>query len=322
MRSFPAQGEPVPKAEPLLIVGSIAFDDLDMPNGNFRDVLGGAATYSSIAASFFASPRVVGVVGSDFPEEHLKALRERKVDTEGVERATGKTFRWHGKYSADLSSRVSLDTQLNVFADFRPKIPASYKKTPFVLLGNIHPRLQIEVLEQIERPKLVAADTMNFWISGERPALLELLKRIDLLVINDEEARELSGVQNLRKAAAEIRRMGPSFVLIKQGEHGALLFDKAGPFFVPAYPLEDVVDPTGAGDTFAGGLLGYVARCGLAEASPHTLRRAMFYASAMGSFCVEDIGPKRLLSLTDAQMKARIEEFVALTDFGGTLTLG
>jgi sugar/nucleoside kinase (ribokinase family) len=311
----------VPKTEPLLIVGSIAFDDLDMPSGNHRDVLGGAATYSSLAASFFCAPRVVGVVGDDFPEKHLDELRKRKVDTLGIERAKGKTFRWHGRYSADLASRVSLDTQLNVFGDFRPKIPAAYKKTPFVLLGNIHPRLQIEVLEQIERPRLVAADTMNFWISGEPKALAELLKRIDLLVINDEEARELAGVQNLRKAAAEIQKRGPAYVLIKQGEHGALLFDKRGPFFVPAYPLEEVRDPTGAGDTFAGALLGYLARVGIGDGAPHSLRRAMFYASALGSFCVEDIGPARLLTLTEVDLKARIEEFAALVDYGGSLAL-
>jgi sugar/nucleoside kinase (ribokinase family) len=308
-------------APPLLIVGSIAFDDLDMPGGNHRDVLGGAATYSSIAAAFFSSPRVVGVVGGDFPEAHLEALRARSIDTEGVERATGKTFRWHGSYSKDLSSRVSLDTQLNVFADFRPKIPAAYRTTPFVLLGNIHPRLQLEVLDQIERPKLVAADTMNFWISGEPKALGELLKRIDLLVINDEEARELSGIQNLRRAALDIQKRGPAYVLIKQGEHGALLFDKTGPFFVPAYPLEEVTDPTGAGDTFAGGLMGYLARCGAKDASPHSMRRAMFYAAAMGSFCVEDIGPARLLRLTEHELRARIDEFVSLVDFGGSLAL-
>jgi sugar/nucleoside kinase (ribokinase family) len=311
----------VAKAEPLLIVGSIAFDDLDMPTGEFRDVLGGAATYSALSASFLAPSRVVGVVGTDFPEEHLAALKKRHVDTAGVERVAGKTFRWHGKYSKDLSSRESLDTQLNVFADFRPKIPASYKASPFVLLGNIHPRLQLEVLDQIERPRMVAADTMNFWISGEPKALGELMKKIDLLLINDEEARELSGIQNLRKAAADIRKRGPSHLIIKRGEHGALLFDEHGAFFVPAFPLETVVDPTGAGDCFAGALMGFLARRGLTDASPHTLRRAMFYASALGSFCVEDIGPKRLLTLTDGDLQKRIGEFLSLVDFGGDLAL-
>jgi sugar/nucleoside kinase (ribokinase family) len=305
----------------LLIVGSIAFDDLDMPSGTFRDVLGGSSTYSALAASLFAPARVVGVVGTDFPEAHLDALRTRNIGTEGVERVAGKTFRWHGKYSTDLSSRTTLDTQLNVFADFRPKIPASYRTSPFVLLGNIHPSLQIDVLDQIERPRLVAADTMNFWIASEPQKLGEMLARIDLLIINDEEARELSGIQNLCKAANEIRKRGPSHLIIKKGEHGALLFDKGGSFFVPAYPLEEVTDPTGAGDTFAGALLGYLARRGSSIDSPHALRRAMFFASALGSFCVEDIGPKRLLTLTRVDLASRIDAFRALVDFGGSLTL-
>ena len=301
----------------LLIVGSIAFDDLEMPSGSFKDVLGGAATYSSLAASLLAPARVVGVIGTDFSESHLRALREHGIDTAGIERAEGKTFRWHGRYAADLLSRVSLDTQLNVFADFRPKIPAAYKQSPFVLLGNIHPSLQVEVVSQVERPKLVAADTMNFWISGQPAALAEMLKKIDLLIINDEEARELSGIHNLVKAAADIRKRGPSRLIIKRGEFGALLFDAGGTFFVPAFPLEDFVDPTGAGDSFAGGLMGYLARHG--DASPRALRRAMFFASALGSFCVEDIGPKRLLALTKADLARRIEAFAALVDYGGNL---
>jgi sugar/nucleoside kinase (ribokinase family) len=305
----------------LLVVGSIAFDDLEMPTGKFDDVLGGAATYSSIAASLLGPAQLVGVIGADFAEKHLDALRERGIDTTGVERLPGKTFRWRGRYSKDLSSRVSLDTQLNVFADFRPKIPAAYRTTPFVMLGNIHPSLQLEVLDQVERPKLVAADTMNFWISGEPAALAAMLKRIDLLIINDEEARELSGIQNIVKAAADIRKRGPSKVIVKRGEHGALLFDENGAFFVPAYPLEEVNDPTGAGDTFAGGLMGYVARHD-GDASPHLLRRAMFFAAALASFCVEDIGPRRLLAVTRADLARRISAFHALVDFGGTLALG
>ncbi len=311
----------MPNAEPLLIVGSIAFDDLDMPSGSFRDVLGGAATYSSLAASLFAPARVVGIVGSDFPEAHLDVLRAHEIGTEGVERVAGKTFRWHGKYSTDLTSRETLDTQLNVFADFRPKIPSAYRATPFVLLGNIHPSLQIDVLDQIERPRLVAADTMNFWIASEPKRLGELLARVDLLVINDEEARQLSGIQNLCKAAQEIRKRGPSHLIIKRGEHGALLFDKGGAFYVPAYPLEEVHDPTGAGDTFAGALMGYLARRGSSVESPHALRRAMFFASALGSFCVEDVGPKRLLTVTRADVATRIDAFRALVDFGGSLAL-
>jgi len=299
-------------------VGSLAFDDLDMPSGNYRDVLGGAATYSSVAASLLAPVRIVGVVGSDFPEATLADLRARGIDTEGVERVDGKSFRWHGKYSQDLMSRESLDTQLGVFASFKPKLPASYKSSPFVLLGNIHPTLQCDVVGQVHKPKLVAADTMNFWIGGEPAALAEMLKRIDLLIINDEEARQLSGIHNLVRAAADIRKRGPSRLIIKRGEFGALLFDDGGTFFVPAFPLEDVYDPTGAGDSFAGGLLGYLARHG--DASPRAMRRAMFFASALGSFCVEDIGPKRLLAIGKHDLSARIDAFCRLVDYGGELS--
>ncbi|HEX3769701.1 MAG TPA: PfkB family carbohydrate kinase [Polyangiaceae bacterium] len=308
-------------SEPLLIVGSIAFDDLDMPTGEYRDVLGGAAMYASLSSSLVAGPgtRVVGVVGADFPEAHLEAMRSRGVDTTGVERASGKTFRWHGRYAADLNSRTTLDTQLNVFADFSPKIPAAHTASPWVLLGNIHPKLQLDVLDQVQRPKFVAADTMNFWISGEPGALAQLLKRIDLLIINDEEARELSGIQNLVRAAADIRKRGPKMLVIKRGEFGALLFDDAGAFFVPAYPLEEVLDPTGAGDSFAGGLMGYLAARG--EASPGNLRKALFFAAALGSFCVEGIGPARLLAVGRPDLAARIASFSRLVEHGGELTL-
>src|SRR5580704_11893549 len=276
-----------------------------MPSGEHRDVLGGAATYAALAAR--SGARVVGVVGADFPEAHLGELRARGVDTSGVERAAGRTFRWHGRYAADLATRTTLDTQLNVFADFSPKIPAGHRSSPFVLLGNIHPKLQVDVVEQVQRPKLVAADTMNFWISGEPAALAEVLKRIDLLIINDEEARELSGIHNLVRAAAEIRKRGPKMLVIKRGEFGALLFDDAGAFFVPAYPLEDVLDPTGAGDSFAGGLMGYLASRG--EVSPVVIRKAMFFASALGSFCVEGIGPARLLAVSRADLASRLASF-------------
>jgi sugar/nucleoside kinase (ribokinase family) len=307
--------------ESVLVVGSVAFDDLEMPEGTFEGVLGGAAVYSALAASVLAPVRIVGVVGDDFPESHLATLKKRGVDTAGVERVRGKTFRWRGRYSRDLSSRTTLDTQLNVFADFRPKIPAGYKTSPLVLLGNIHPGLQLDVVRQIDKPRLVAADTMNFWISGEPAALAELLKKVDLLIINDEEARELTGITNLCKAAAEILTRGPKELIVKRGEHGALLFDAHGTFFVPAYPLEDVRDPTGAGDSFAGGLLGYLARSGGVASSPHTMRRAMFYAAAMGSFCVEAIGPARLEALEEADLAKRLEAFRKLVDFGGSLSL-
>jgi sugar/nucleoside kinase (ribokinase family) len=308
--------------DPLLVVGSIAFDDLDMPSGEHRDVLGGSATYSSLAAALVArrGVRVVGVVGSDFPSNHLAKLRAHGIDTTGVEHAAGRTFRWHGRYASDLGSRTTLDTQLNVFADFSPKIPAVYRVSPFVLLGNIHPTLQVAVLEQVERPKLVAADTMNFWIEREPQALAEMLRRVDLLIINEEEARQLSGIHNLVKAAADIRKRGPKMLVIKRGEFGALLFDAAGTFFVPGYPLEDVLDPTGAGDSFAGGLLGYLAS-EHGDLSSAVLRRAMIFASALGSFCVEDIGPARLLAIGRSDLAARIESFMRLVDFGGPVSI-
>ncbi len=306
-------------SEPLLVVGSIAFDDLDMPSGEYRNVLGGAATYAALAASLIArqNVRVVGVVGADFPDAHLAELRARGVDTAGVERADGRTFRWHGRYSSDLASRTTLDTQLNVFADFSPKIPANHRASPFVLLGNIHPKLQIDIVEQMAHPKLVAADTMNWWIDREPGPLAQMLKKIDLLIINDEEARELSGIHSLVRAAADIRKRGPRMLIVKRGEFGALLFDDAGMFFVPAYPLEDVLDPTGAGDSFAGGLMGYLASRG--TVSPQVLRRAMFFASALGSFCVEGIGPKRLLEIGAADVAGRIAAFAKLVDYGGDL---
>ncbi len=303
-----------------LIVGSLAFDDLEMPSGTFENVLGGAATYSSLAASLLSPVRIVGIVGNDFDESHLTMMKARGIDTRGVERVpNGKTFRWRGRYAADLMSRTTLDTQLNVFADFRPKIPPEYKNSAFVLLGNIHPALQLEVLDQVEKPRLTLADTMNFWISGEPKLLGQMLKRIDLLIINEEEARDLSGIHNLSRAAADVLKRGPSRLIIKRGEYGAVLFDSAGMFFVPGYPLEEVLDPTGAGDTFAGGLLGYLAKHG--DPSPSAVRRGMFFASALASFCVEEVGTRRLTSVTRADLMRRIEGFVRLVDYGGNLVL-
>jgi sugar/nucleoside kinase (ribokinase family) len=304
----------------LLIVGSIAFDDLDMPSGEYRNVVGGSATYASLAASLLApkeAVRIVGVVGSDFPDAALDEIRTRGVDTSGVERADGRTFRWHGRYSSDLASRTSLDTQLNVFADFAPKVLPQHRACSFALLGNIHPRLQMDVLEQVPRCKFVAADTMNFWIAGEPDDLARMLRRIDLLIINDEEARALSGIHNLVRAAADIRKRGPKALVIKRGEFGALLFDDAGTFFVPAYPLEEVLDPTGAGDAFAGGLMGYVASRG--EVTPSAIRKAMFFGSALGSFCVEAVGPARLLTIGRSDLASRIGAFARLVDYGGDL---
>jgi sugar/nucleoside kinase (ribokinase family) len=307
------------KKEAVLIVGSLAFDDLEMPTGVFNDVLGGAATYSSITASMLTPVRLVGVVGNDFPGAVLDDLKKRGVDTAGVEHADGKSFRWRGRYAPDLSSRETLDTQLGVFADFRPKIPADFKATPFVLLGNIHPALQLEVLSQIEKPKLVMADTMNLWIKTEPKLLGDLLKKIDLLVINDEEAADLTGIKNVVKAAADIRKRGPKRLIIKRGEHGALYFDDSGMFFAPGYPLEEILDPTGAGDSFAGGLLGYIARVG--EVDHHTIRKAIYFGSAMGSFCVEGIGPRRLLEVTPKDLAERMKLFMALVDTGGAVSL-
>ena len=308
------------KKENVLIVGSLAFDDLEMPSGNFDDVLGGAATYSSIAASLLAPVRLVGVVGTDFPASVLEDLGKRGVDTAGVEHANGKTFRWRGRYSADLASRTTLDTQLNVFAEFRPKIPPLFRDSPFVLLGNIHPALQLEVLAQVDTPKLVMADTMNFWIKGEPRLLAEVLQKIDLLVINDEEVRDLSGIHNIVKAAADVRKRGPKRLIVKRGEHGALYFDDAGVFFAPAYPLEEVVDPTGAGDSFAGGLIGYLAHAG--NADHQTMRRAIYFGSALGSFCVEGIGPARLLEVARRDLTGRMDAFMSLVETGGPVSLG
>jgi sugar/nucleoside kinase (ribokinase family) len=301
-------------ALPILIVGSMAFDDLELPSGVFKDVVGGSATYGALAASTFAPVRIVAVVGQDFPEGDLVSLRERGVDVSGVERASGKTFRWAGRYSKDLTSRETLDTQLNVFASFQPKLPSSFADTPLVLLGNIHPSLQVSVLEQVKAPKLVVADTMNFWIEGEPKALGEMLKRIDVLVINEEEVRQLSGEHNIAKAAREARKRGPKRVIVKRGEYGALLFDDEGAFFAPAFPLEDVCDPTGAGDTFAGGLLGYLAMQG--DTGPLALRRAIMVASALASVGVEDVGTKKLRGLSRADVGKRLEAFRSLMHFG------
>jgi sugar/nucleoside kinase (ribokinase family) len=303
----------------VLIVGSVAFDDLEMPFGTFENVVGGAATYASYAASVLAPVRIVGVVGEDFPKATLDELVARGVDTAGVEHAKGKTFRWRGRYSKDLASRETLDTQLNVFADFKPTIPPAFARSEVVLLGNIHPALQLDVLRQVEKPDVVVADTMNFWITGEPALLKQVLAKVDVLVINDEEARELSGEHNLVRAAAAVRKLGPSKLIVKRGEHGALLFDDAGAFFAPAYPLEEVKDPTGAGDSFAGGMLGYLARSG--GAGTGELRRAMFFGAAMGSFCVEDVGPSRLRTVTKADLQARIAAFAKLVDLGGALAV-
>jgi sugar/nucleoside kinase (ribokinase family) len=302
--------KPREQASPVLIVGSMAFDDLELPSGSEKDVVGGSATYAAYTAGLFAPVQVVAVVGSDFPEATLTELNARGIDVTGVERAAGKTFRWAGRYAANLAARTTLDTQLNVFADFRPKLPVAYASTPFVLLGNIHPALQLEVLAQAKKPRLVAADTMNFWIEGERKLLGEVLSKIDLLIVNDEELRQLAEDHNVKRAARKVIGMGPKRLVVKRGECGAMLFDDHGCFFAPAYPLENEVDPTGAGDSFAGALMGYLANVGELDAS--TFRRALLMASCVASFCVEDVGTRRTSKLTEQVVGARLEELRSL----------
>ena len=306
--------KPREQAAPVLIVGSMAFDDLELPSGNEKDVVGGSATYAAYSAALFAPVQIVAVVGSDFPKATLSDLARVGVDCAGVEQANGKTFRWAGRYAANLASRTTLDTQLNVFADFQPKLPASYTTTPYVLLGNIHPALQLDVLAQAQRPRLVAADTMNFWIEGERKALGDVLSKIDLLIINDEELRQLAEDHNVKRAARKVLAMGPKRLVVKRGECGAMLFDDHGCFFAPAYPLENEVDPTGAGDTFAGALMGYLANVGELDAG--AFRRALMIAGCVASFCVEDVGTRRTSKLTPQAVTQRLEELRSLVQFG------
>ncbi|HKU44616.1 MAG TPA: PfkB family carbohydrate kinase [Polyangiales bacterium] len=298
---------------PTLIVGSVAFDTLHIAGQCHSKVLGGSATYASIAATHFGAVQLVGVVGRDFPDTATRLLRERGVDLAGLEVTDGETFHWEGRYSDDLNSRETLRTDLNVFADFRPKIPASFRSTPFVMLGNIDPTLQMEVLDQMSAPKLVLADTMNLWIDIRRAELCELCKRVDVLVLNDEEARQLTDHKNLVLAARALHALGPKTVIIKKGENGALLLQGEDVFSLPALPLPDVVDPTGAGDTFAGALIGFVARSG--DISSTNLRRAVVYGSVLASFCVQGISTARIASATAAEVTQRYEQFRRLTTF-------
>jgi sugar/nucleoside kinase (ribokinase family) len=301
----------------VLVVGSVALDSVETPFGKADDVLGGSATFFSASASHLTPVQLVGVVGSDYPVDKLQPLRERGVDLAGLERVEGESFRWRGRYRHDLNSAETLETRLGVFSGFRPKIPAQFRRAPFVFLANIDPRLQLEVLRQVERPKLVACDTMNFWIESRREELLELLNHVDLITLNDAEARQLTEQSNIVKAARWILARGPRHVIIKKGEHGAFMFTEQSVFFAPAYPLEDVFDPTGAGDAFAGGFIGYLARTGdLGEAS---LRRAVVYGSAMGSFAVERFSIGRLLELTPVDIERRVREFHRLVTFDAEL---
>jgi sugar/nucleoside kinase (ribokinase family) len=297
----------------ILVVGSVAFDTVETPFGKAEKVLGGSASFFSVAASFFAPVQLVGVVGDDFGEKELQAFRGRDIDLAGLERADGKTFHWQGKYSYDLNARDTIATDLNVFEFFKPKIPVAYRKADHVFLGNIDPVLQLEVLNQVERPSLVACDTMNFWISGKAHDLKKTLSRVDVLLINDAEARQLSGEWNVVKAARAIRAMGPRTLVVKKGEHGVLMFSDNGSFAAPAFPLEDVFDPTGAGDTFAGGFIGYLAGAG--DSREDTLRRAVVMGSTLASFSVEDFSLDRLLRLTRAEIDERFRRFKQLTHF-------
>jgi sugar/nucleoside kinase (ribokinase family) len=302
----------------LLVVGSVALDTVETPFGRAEDALGGSATFFAAAASLFAPVQLVGVVGDDYPTADLAFLAERGVDLAGLERAAGESFRWSGVYSFDLNSRETLETRLGVFADFAPKIPDAFRDAEWVFLGNIDPELQINVLEQVRKPALVACDTMNLWIDIKRERLVELLGRVDLLMVNDGEARQLSGDHNLARAARWIMERGPRYLVIKKGEHGAILFTPTSTFFAPGYPLEDVFDPTGAGDAFAGGFMGHLARCGSMEDAD--LRRAVIYGSVLGSFAVEKFSVERFRDLTVEEIEERARAFREMTTF--ELTLG
>lgn len=297
----------------LAVVGSVALDSVTTPFGKVREVLGGSATYFSYAASFFTTVRLVATVGDDFPAEHLRLLKERGIDMTGLQTSRGRTFRWVGEYGFDLNEARTIDTQLNVFADFKPMLPSSLKKTPFLFLANIAPELQLDVLRQMERPQLTALDTMNFWIQGRREALLRVLPEVDVLLVNDGEARQLVKEPNLIKAAREILTLGPRTVVVKRGEYGAVMVSNGQFFFVPAYPLESVFDPTGAGDAFAGGFMGYIAAQGVVDQA--TVRRAIVYGSVMASFTVEDFSLNRLARLSTAEVERRYAGFQELVRF-------
>jgi len=300
----------------LLIVGTVAFDAIETPFGKTDKILGGAGTYIGLSASFFnLQSAIVSVVGDDFPQEHLDLLTERNIDISGLEVVKGgKTFFWSGRYHNDLNTRDTLDTQLNVLADFQPKVPENYKDADVVMLGNLHPLVQSSVIDQMTaKPKLIVLDTMNFWMDCALPELLEVIKRVDVITINDEEARQLSGEYSLVKAAAKIQAMGPNYVVIKKGEHGALLFHDKEVFFAPALPLEEVFDPTGAGDTFAGGFAGFITQS--ENVSFENMKNAIIYGSNLASFCVEKFGTERMVDLDKEEVMSRLKQFKSLTQF-------
>lgn len=300
----------------LLIVGTVAFDAIETPFGKTDKILCGAGTYIGLSASFFnLQSAIVSVVGDDFPQEYLDLLTARNIDISGLEIVKGgKTFFWSGLYHNDLNSRDTLATELNVLADFQPKVPQNFKDADVVMLGNLHPLVQSSVLDQMEvKPKLVVLDTMNFWMDCALPELLDVMKRIDVITINDEEARQLSGEYSLVKAAAKIHTMGPKYVVIKKGEHGALLFHNGEVFFAPALPLEEVFDPTGAGDTFAGGFTGFITQS--ENVSFENMKNAVIYGSNLASFCVEKFGTERMLALDKKEVVSRLQQFKSLTQF-------
>jgi sugar/nucleoside kinase (ribokinase family) len=300
-------------ASRIVVVGSLAFDNIETPRAKVDLAVGGAASYFAVAASFFAPVAVVGVVGRDFPQAELDFFKARGIDLEGLEIADGQTFRWTGRYHENMNLRDTLDLQLNVFANFSPKLPAAYRTADICFLANIDPALQLKVLSELERPRLVAADTMNHWIENAHDNLVKLLKRVEILVINDQEAFQLSGSDNIIRASRRILEMGPRHVIIKRGEYGAIHFSADSVFAVPAYPLEEVVDPTGAGDTFAGGLIGYLAK--QPEVTTAAVRKGMVYGSVMASMVVEDFSFDRLRKIDESDIEKRYNQFVALTQF-------
>jgi sugar/nucleoside kinase (ribokinase family) len=291
----------------------VAFDSIETPSGSVERVLGGSASYFALGASFFAPVRIVGVIGEDFPQDYLDLFTQRGVDIEGIKRERGETFHWRGRYHEDINVRDTIELHLNVLAGFEPQLPDNYRDAEYVFLGNIDPVMQLEVLNQIRHMKLVICDTMDYWIRESPEELKKVLQRIEMLVINDSEARLLSGYSNIVQAARAILRMGPKMVLIKRGEYGVLQFSDSSIFATPAYPLEEVFDPTGAGDSFAGGLMGQLARSG--DLSQGSLRRAIVYGSVVASFTVEDFGVKRLTDTSLAEIEDRYQKFVRLTDF-------
>ncbi len=304
----------------LVIVGTVAFDAIETPFGKTDKILGGAATYIGLAASQFnVDGAIVSIVGGDFPKDDLKMLEAKGMDISGLEVVeNGKTFFWSGKYHNDMNTRDSLITDLNVLADFNPQVPLNYRDAEVVMLGNLHPLVQLGVIAQMDSPKLIVLDTMNFWMDSALNELMQVIAKVDVITINDEEARQLSGEYSLVKAAHKIMEMGPKYVVIKKGEHGALLFSEDDVFFAPALPLEEVFDPTGAGDTFAGGFTGYLAKTG--DYSYENMKNAIINGSALASFCVEKFGPERLLKLSNSEVHQRLQQFKSLTQFDIKLT--